>query len=76
MDHQLSEKSSTSVDEPAKARSTTPYYDDDPMRRGDVEQALEALQTAPMERVPTYLQPRLPFRERLHHFTFAWYTLS
>ncbi|OIW23560.1 C4-dicarboxylate transporter/malic acid transport protein [Coniochaeta ligniaria NRRL 30616] len=29
-----------------------------------------------MERVPTYLQPRMPFRERLHHFTFAWYTVS
>ncbi|KAB5525645.1 voltage-dependent anion channel [Coniochaeta sp. 2T2.1] len=44
------------------------------MRR-DVEQALESL-GATMERVPTYLQPRMPFRERLHHFTFAWYTVS
>ncbi|KAJ9141676.1 C4-dicarboxylate transporter/malic acid transporter [Pleurostoma richardsiae] len=31
---------------------------------------------APLERVPTYLQPRIPLRERLHHFTFAWYTVT
>lgn len=29
-----------------------------------------------LERVPTYLQPNMPLRERLHHFTFAWYTVT
>lgn len=32
--------------------------------------------TAPIERIPTYLQPRLPWRDRLLHFTFAWYTVT
>ncbi|KAH7131023.1 voltage-dependent anion channel [Dactylonectria macrodidyma] len=30
----------------------------------------------PLERIPTYLQPSMPLRERLHHFTFAWYTVT
>ncbi|KAK7731785.1 hypothetical protein SLS53_008606 [Cytospora paraplurivora] len=30
----------------------------------------------PIERVPTYLQPSMPIKERLRHFTFAWYTLT
>lgn len=29
-----------------------------------------------LERVPTYLQPPLSIRQRVHHFTFAWYTLT
>ncbi|KAK3385909.1 voltage-dependent anion channel-domain-containing protein [Podospora didyma] len=29
-----------------------------------------------LERVPTYLQPSLPWRDRLLHFTFAWYTVT
>ncbi|KAK3361911.1 voltage-dependent anion channel-domain-containing protein [Lasiosphaeria ovina] len=29
-----------------------------------------------LEKVPTYMQPSLPWRERLMHFTFAWYTLT
>ncbi|KAK3313034.1 c4-dicarboxylate transporter malic acid transport [Apodospora peruviana] len=29
-----------------------------------------------LERIPTYLQPSLPWRRRLLHFTFAWYTLT
>lgn len=29
-----------------------------------------------LRRVPTYLQPSLPWRERLLHFTFAWYTVT
>lgn len=35
--------------------------------------------TAPIKavaRVATYLQPNIPLRERLYHFTFAWYTLT
>ncbi|KAH8891437.1 hypothetical protein GQ53DRAFT_746550 [Thozetella sp. PMI_491] len=30
----------------------------------------------PLEKVPTYLQPPIPVRERMHHFTFAWYTVT
>ena len=29
-----------------------------------------------LRRVPTYLQPSLPWRKRLLHFTFAWYTVT
>ncbi|KAM7189073.1 Voltage-dependent anion channel domain containing protein [Naviculisporaceae sp. PSN 640] len=29
-----------------------------------------------LRRVPTYLQPSLPWRKRLMHFTFAWYTVT
>ncbi|KAK4132166.1 hypothetical protein BT67DRAFT_92166 [Trichocladium antarcticum] len=31
---------------------------------------------AVLERIPTYLQPNLPWRDRLLHFTFAWYTVT
>lgn len=30
----------------------------------------------PLERIPTYLQPPISVRERLRHFTFAWYTVT
>lgn len=29
-----------------------------------------------LERIPTYLQPPISMRERLKHFTFAWYTVT
>ncbi|KAK0724976.1 voltage-dependent anion channel-domain-containing protein [Lasiosphaeris hirsuta] len=29
-----------------------------------------------LERIPTFLQPSLPWRDRLMHFTFAWYTVT
>lgn len=29
-----------------------------------------------LERIPTYLQPPISMRERLRHFTFAWYTVT
>ncbi|KAK1779637.1 voltage-dependent anion channel-domain-containing protein [Copromyces sp. CBS 386.78] len=29
-----------------------------------------------LERIPTILQPSIPWRERLMHFTFAWYTVT
>ncbi|KAK3950632.1 voltage-dependent anion channel-domain-containing protein [Pseudoneurospora amorphoporcata] len=29
-----------------------------------------------LERVPTILQPSIPWRKRLMHFTFAWYTVT
>lgn len=29
-----------------------------------------------LERIPTYLQPPISVRERLRHFTFAWYTVT
>ncbi|KAK0609951.1 hypothetical protein B0T17DRAFT_545603 [Bombardia bombarda] len=29
-----------------------------------------------LERIPTYLQPSLPWHDRLMHFTFAWYTVT
>jgi len=31
---------------------------------------------APLERIPTFLQPSLPWRHRILHFTFAWYTVT
>ncbi|KAK4204656.1 voltage-dependent anion channel-domain-containing protein [Triangularia verruculosa] len=31
---------------------------------------------AVLHRIPTYLQPPLSWRERLLHFTFAWYTVT
>lgn len=31
---------------------------------------------AGLERIPTYLQPPISLRERLRHFTFAWYTVT
>ncbi|KAF4332506.1 c4-dicarboxylate transporter malic acid transporter [Fusarium beomiforme] len=37
---------------------------------------LESNVLRPLERIPTYLQPSMPLRERLHHFTFAWYTVT
>lgn len=72
MDQESDEQRPPSLDGQIKAQNTT---SDDELSGADVEKALQAL-TAPMERVPTYLQPRMPFRERLHHFTFAWYTVS
>lgn len=74
MDEQAYHNASTSVEVQSKAYYTT----DDELMPADVdaEQALKALHTSPMERVPTYLQPRLAFRQRLQHFTFAWYTVS
>lgn len=29
-----------------------------------------------LERIPTILQPSIPWRKRLMHFTFAWYTVT
>jgi len=29
-----------------------------------------------LEKVPTALQPALSFLSRIHHFTFAWYTVT
>ena len=29
-----------------------------------------------LERIPTFLQPSIPWRNRLLHFTFAWYTVT
>lgn len=40
----------------------------------DIELGHEAPRN--IEIVPTYLQPPISLRERLHHFTFAWYTLT
>lgn len=31
---------------------------------------------AVLERIPTILQPSLPWRKRIHHVTFAWYTVT
>jgi hypothetical protein len=42
----------------------------------DVEKGVAEEITHPIDRVPTYLQPSMPLRERLNHFTFAWYTLT
>lgn len=38
--------------------------------------ARELTPRAPLERIPTYLQPPISLRERLRHFTFAWYTVT
>ncbi|KAK5662655.1 hypothetical protein OQA88_8571 [Cercophora sp. LCS_1] len=29
-----------------------------------------------LERIPTFLQPSMPWRDRLMHFTFAWFTVT
>ena len=29
-----------------------------------------------LERIPTILQPSIPWTKRLMHFTFAWYTVT
>jgi hypothetical protein len=42
----------------------------------DVEMGAAKNITHPISRIPTYLQPSMPLLERLHHFTFAWYTLT
>ncbi|KAF3766569.1 hypothetical protein M406DRAFT_339743 [Cryphonectria parasitica EP155] len=39
---------------------------------GDVELAPRVT----LERIPTYLQPPISLRQRLRHFTFAWYTVT
>lgn len=41
---------------------------------GEVTNALAPRTT--LERIPTYLQPPISLRERLRHFTFAWYTVT
>ncbi|KAJ4420715.1 hypothetical protein N0V82_004154 [Gnomoniopsis sp. IMI 355080] len=38
--------------------------------------ARELTPRAPLERIPTYLQPSISLRERIRHFTFAWYTVT
>lgn len=38
--------------------------------------ARELTPRTPLERIPTYLQPPISLRERLRHFTFAWYTVT
>lgn len=40
------------------------------------ESGLDPLEPVDLRRVPTYLQPSLPWRKRLLHFTFAWYTVT
>lgn len=47
---------------------------DNPGEHSETEPGHEAPRN--LERVPTYLQPPISLRERLHHFTFAWYTLT
>lgn len=41
---------------------------------GEVSNGLAPRTT--LERIPTYLQPPISLRERLRHFTFAWYTVT
>lgn len=70
---------------PTTQRNSFKYDAESPLPSGDEEPAA-ALPLPPLpellpaaatlERVPTYLQPRLPWRDRLSHFTFAWYTLT
>lgn len=46
---------------------------------GDTDHSSESGLDPPdvdLRRVPTYLQPSLPWRKRLLHFTFAWYTVT
>lgn len=47
---------------------------------GDIELApgltREPTARAGLERIPTYLQPPISMRQRLRHFTFAWYTVT
>lgn len=43
---------------------------------GELALAREPTPRAGLERIPTYLQPSISLRERLRHFTFAWYTVT
>lgn len=43
---------------------------------GELTLAREPTPRAGLERIPTYLQPPISLRERLRHFTFAWYTVT
>ncbi len=58
------------------AESPLPSGDDEPPAPLPLPPPPELLPAIPLERVPTYLQPKLPWRDRLLHFTFAWYTLT
>ncbi len=69
---------------PATQRNSFKYDAESPLPSGDDEPPVplplppppELLPAITLERVPTYLQPKLPWRDRLLHFTFAWYTLT
>lgn len=43
---------------------------------GELTLAREPTPRAGLERIPTYLQPPISLRERIRHFTFAWYTVT
>lgn len=71
---------------PPPPRSRTPPPPPPPRRRTSVTvsmvhgDSVDELGAEPrlavLHRIPTYLQPPLPWRERLLHFTFAWYTVT
>lgn len=42
----------------------------------DAELTREPTPRVTLERIPTYLQPPISLKERLRHFTFAWYTVT
>ena len=58
----------------ADIESAIPPEDEPPSTR-ERPAAVEH-RSALLHRVPTYLQPSLPWRNRLIHFTFAWYTVT
>lgn len=55
------------------AELAMPFEDGEPTPAGSVPSEPYMLV---LERIPTYLQPSLPWRDRLLHFTFAWYTVT
>ncbi|KAL2125643.1 hypothetical protein VTJ04DRAFT_2008 [Mycothermus thermophilus] len=57
------------------SRPSTPPPGDAPVSSSPFSPDMSA-STRVLDRVPTILQPSLPWRDRLMHFTFAWYTVT
>lgn len=53
-----------------------PHAHPHPSHDADHEPRLPLPDLAILERIPTFLQPSIPWRNRLLHFTFAWYTVT
>lgn len=61
-------------DFPDHEKQAKPLPDGSTTEDGDLTR--EPTPRVTLERIPTYLQPPISVRERLRHFTFAWYTVT